>query len=450
MNNPSMPGTGPQGGQENQTPPRWGDRPVAIGFQSGTANPAGPFGSATATPAGPFGPNQQAPFAPGQPRQVPGGKRKRGRAGKLTAFLVTVVVLGAAALGVSALRAPYVLEGPGPTLDVLGEANGGPVLAIDGLPTYDTSGELRMTTVSVRGGPGYHVTYWEVVRAWLDPEWDVVREEEVYPPGTTQQQVDQQGAAQMVTSQENAMARALTEIGQQVPAQLTTVGVGQGSDAEGKLEEGDVLTFISAPGRERVALEFYDSIHSFLSDTEPGTEVTLEYLRDGKPGQAKIVTRAPVNGYTGGPLLGASGSRLGIYLSVDMDLPFDVAISVDGISGPSAGLMFTLALIDKLTPGELTGGANVAGTGTLGMDATVGPIGGAPMKLAGAKRDGAEYFLLPVDNCADVTGRSPEGIQVVAVASLSEARQALEQIAAGQNGQLQTCEQATARLESQQ
>lgn len=429
-----MSGVSPQGGQENHNPPRWGDRPTAIGFQPGQPELASPFVSGHA----------------GTAHHLPGGKRK-GRKGRgLTALLVSVVVLGAVALGISTLRAPYVLEGPGPTLDVLGDANGGPVLAIDGLPTYDTAGELRMTTVSVRGGPGYHVTYWEVARAWLDPEWDVVREEEIYPPGITQQEVDQQGAAQMVTSQENAMARALTEIGQKVPAKLTAVGVGKGSDAAGKLEEGDVLTHISAPGRDRVALEYYDSIHSFLSATEPGTEVTVEYLRNGQPGKAQIRTHAPVNGHTGGPLLGASGSRLGIYLSVDMDLPFDVAISVDGISGPSAGLMFTLALIDKLTPGELTGGANVAGTGTLGMDATVGPIGGAPMKIAGAKRDGAEFFLLPVDNCADVAGRAPEGIQVVAVASLSEARQALEQIADGQTGQLQTCEQATARLESQQ
>ncbi|MDO4791910.1 MAG: S16 family serine protease [Buchananella hordeovulneris] len=389
--------------------------------------------------------------ASGQPLPAAAPARPRRKRGRGFYALLTAIIAAPLLVAVSSfVRAPYVIESPGLTLDVLGEVSGRPVVSVDGLETFQTSGELRMTTVSMRGGPGHHVTYLEVLGGWLDPDSRVIPEEEIFPQGTTQEQVDAQGAAQMVTSQENAMARALTEIGVRVPAKLAVVAAAQTSDALGKLEENDQLTFISAPGRERVALEYYDTIHSYLSKVEPGTTVTIEYLRDGKPGKVDIVTMAPVNGATGGPLLGASGSRLGIYLTVDMDLPFDVSISVGEVSGPSAGLMFTLALIDKLTPGELTGGKKVAGTGTLGMDATVGPIGGADLKIIGAKRDGAQFFLLPVDNCADVASGTPAGIQVVAVASLSEARQALESISAGDVSSLQTCAQATARLQSQE
>ncbi|WP_158020874.1 YlbL family protein [Buchananella hordeovulneris] len=380
-----------------------------------------------------------------QLQSIPSPARPRRRWRWWLAGLVTVLAAAILIFG-TFVRAPYVLYGPGPTLNVLGQDAGRDIINVSGADVFPTSGELRMTTVSQQGGPGTHLTYFQVASALLSDDWDVEREEDVFPQGTTREQISERGAAQMVSSQENAEARALTELGYQVPVTMKVVGTTNTSDAAGKLQEGDILRTIKVGDQQPAKLDTYAAIHDFLAQVEPGSVVTLEFERDGKTQTADIKTQEPINSYTGGKLLGVTGSRLGVFLTVDMDLPLDVGILVENITGPSAGMIFGLALIDKLTEGDLTGGNNIAGTGTLGMDGTVGPIGGAPQKLLGAKRDGAEYFLLPVDNCADISGRVPDGLHVYAVATLGEARQTVEGIAAGDFSRAQTCEQAIERL----
>jgi Lon-like protease len=131
---------------------------------------------------------------------------------------------------------------------------------------------------------------------------------------------------------------------------------------------------------------------------------------------------------------------VGIIVGGEYDFPVDVAIQLENVGGPSAGMMFALGIIDKLTPGELNGGEQVAGTGTIAGDGTVGPIGGIRQKLYGAKDAGATWFLAPTSNCDEVSGHIPDGLSVFSVDTLDDALAALEVIAdGGDTSTLPTC-----------
>ncbi|WP_342770126.1 hypothetical protein [Xylanimonas allomyrinae] len=143
--------------------------------------------------------------------------------------------LATAALAAAALVLPtgFVVRGPGPTEDTLGEQNDVPLVEISGATTYPPSGELRLTTVSVGGGPVSDVFAADVLAAWASPQRAVLPAEAVFPVGITQQEQQQQGQQQMTTSQQSATAAALTELGYTVPAKLTIAGAPAGSPAEG-------------------------------------------------------------------------------------------------------------------------------------------------------------------------------------------------------------------------
>src|SRR5690606_10810906 len=121
------------------------------------------------------------------------------------------------------------------------------------------------------------------------------------------------------------------------------------------------------------------------------------------------------------------------------DFPFDVTIQLDNVGGPSAGMMFALGIVDVLTPGEATGGEDIAGTGTIAGDGDVGPIGGIRQKLYGARDAGADWFLAPQENCDEVTGHVPDGLRVVSVDTLADALTAVDAIAHGDVDGLPAC-----------
>ena len=131
-------------------------------------------------------------------------------------------------------------------------------------------------------------------------------------------------------------------------------------------------------------------------------------------------------------MAGDTGSyQLGIFLATSFEFPFDVSIALDDVGGPSAGMMFALGIIDRLTPEGMTEGRHFAGTGTIDSAGNVGPIGGIAQKMVGASDAGAEFFLAPADNCGEVVGNIPAGLGVVRVSTLDEARSAVEALAAG-------------------
>jgi Lon-like protease len=136
----------------------------------------------------------------------------------------------------------------------------------------------------------------------------------------------------------------------------------------------------------------------------------------------RITTKA---GKSGGP------PRIGVEIDKKQPHPFTVSIDLDQIGGPSAGLMFTLGIIDKLQPADLTGGKVIAGTGTMDDDGNVGPIGGIPQKLVGAKKAGAQIFLVPKDNCAEALKNAVAGLPMAEVATVDDALTAIKTFTSG-------------------
>ena len=342
------------------------------------------------------------------------------------AFVMSFGMLAISVLvGVLAVMpAPYAVNGPGPTKDVLGEVNGDPLIEIEGAQTYPSTGELLLTTISGVGGPGYPAYALNVLQGWFSPSSVVRPVEEVYPQDVSQEEIDESNAGLMVSSQENASVAALTELGYEVPATLVVAGTVEGTDAEGRLEEGDVLTAVDG-----VPLPDYQTLVSHLADVEPGDTVDLTVTRHSRSIDVPIVTGEREDG----------GAQIGVYVDPSFDMPVDVDINIEGIGGPSAGTMFGLGIIDLLTPEDEAAGEVIAGTGTLDVTGAVGPIGGIRQKLAGAVRDGATWFLAPADNCGEVVGHVPDGLRVVKVATLHEAREAMVAIGAGDGDELPTC-----------
>ncbi|WP_240916048.1 PDZ domain-containing protein [Sanguibacter sp. HDW7] len=340
--------------------------------------------------------------------------------------LVTTALAVAAAI---ALPTGYVVRMPGPTFDTLG-TGGTPVIEVTGAETFPSTGQLRFTTVSALGNRDRTVPVARLVRAWLDPDEGVYPVEAIFPEGTTSEQTAQQGQAEMVTSQESATVAALRALGRTVVETLTAVSTDPEMKAYGVVLPGDVL--LALDGTPIVSFEH---LGTMLDKIEPGTTVTLRVERAGTPQDLEVVTSAGPPAQAGG----VDRSFLGV--SVDRSFETDpvVTMHIDDVGGPSAGTMFALGIMDLLTPEDETGGQIIAGTGTMAIDGTVGPIGGITYKMRGARDDGARWFLAPAENCAEAVGHVPDGMRAVKVATLDEAYDAVVAIGAGRGDTLPTC-----------
>jgi len=350
----------------------------------------------------------------------------------VSARSITVVLAGALTLvlclAMVLITPPYVIISPGPTIDTLGEVQDEPLIQISGQETHPPEGELRLTTVSTVGGPGYPATAAQVLRGWISSARTVMPREAVYNPEETAEEIQHSSEVQMASSQSTASVAALQYLGHEVPTRLTVAGATPHGPAVDVVAEDDELRWIEVEG-ERTEIVDFPTLTGVLDETPPETTVTLGITRDGAAEEVEVVTMSNDEG----------GSLLGIYLLSDADLPFDVSFVIENIGGPSAGLMLALGIIDLLTPGSLAGEEIVAGTGTMGLDGEVGAIGGIRQKLAGAKRDGAQWFLAPVGNCAETVGYVPAGLTVVAVATLDEAHEAVAAIGEGRGEELPQC-----------
>ena len=340
---------------------------------------------------------------------------------QLTLFIAVSGVLVAAVAAVL-LPVPYVILSPGPTLNTIGKGPAGrSLIQIAGHPTYPTAGHLNLVTVSFQGGPSDSLNVFAALRAWLTPHEAVVPEQELFGPGQTQQEVIKQDTQQMASSQQTATAAALCALGISFKTVDTIATVAKGFPAAGVLRRGDVITAVDG---KPVTCKM--SSAPMIRARPPGAPVTLTIARTvGGHRVIKVVhlkTRA-----TGGHAV------VGVSVSESYVFPFPVKIRVGDIGGPSAGLMFALGIVDKLTPGNLTAGKFVAGTGEISADGTVSPIGGIQQKMVGARQAGATVFLTPAANCADTSGAVPRGMRLVKVSTLAGAMSALKALAAGRS-----------------
>ena len=332
-----------------------------------------------------------------------------------------VVLLSAVA---ALLPVPYVALEAGPVTNTLGSVGKTQLIRIDGRETYPVSGNLDLTTVHVLGGPGSQLGLVTALRGWLDDGIAIVPEDTVYPPGETAKEAEKESAAEMRDSQENATTAALHELG--IPVEITSFvqDVPAGSPSTGKLEKGDELVAIDG-----TPVAGGTQLRELITAHDPGDEVQVTVRRDGAERTETITTEKAEDGR----------AIVGITTRDEADYPFTVDISLEDVGGPSAGLMFALGIVDKLTPGSLTDGAHIAGTGTIDDTGHVGAIGGITQKMIGAERAGATVFLAPAGNCDEARKTVPDGLRLVKAGTLSSAVSSLEQLAEGRTEGLPHC-----------
>jgi PDZ domain-containing protein len=307
---------------------------------------------------------------------------------------------------------PYVALRPGPTFNTLGVVAGKTVVDIKGTQTYPTSGHLNMTTVSVVD----NVTLYGALALWISASSELLPRDEIFPPALSEQQVEKQNKEMFQGSEANAKVAALRYLG--YPTKVVVGQLVPNGAANRKLAAGDRL--LAVDGHLLLSAQ---QVVDLLGGSHPGQVAEVRFQRgDSPPQQAAITLGAgtqPGRGY------------LGIGVTEAPDVNFTIDITLIDVGGPSAGLMFALAIVDKLTPGALTNNTFVAGTGEIAPAGQVGPIGGIPLKMIRAREAGASVFLVPAENCTEAVQRAPAGLRLVRVGTLADAVHALDAIRAG-------------------
>ncbi|MCK0111110.1 PDZ domain-containing protein [Ornithinimicrobium sp. F0845] len=344
--------------------------------------------------------------------------------------LAVLLVVGMALLNL--VTVDKVLYRPAGVHDTLGEMNGQPVVHVEGLETYPTSGTLDFLTIILDGGPRSDVTAWDWLMATLDPAVDIYDVNDVYPPNVTAEQIQEENVQLMTRSQLGAAVVALRAIGVEVPEQVKVGQIITNAPAGDALEVNDEILEVGG-----TAIAVPDDVSDRLQDFEPGDVVPFVLIRDGE----RLEVDVPTGEADPSPQDPDAEPRtiIGVYLASDFDLPYEVTIDAGNVGGPSAGMMFSLAIYDKITPGELTGGLRFAGTGTISSDGSVGGIGGIRQKMWAAERAGVDYFLAPAANCDEVVDRIPDGLQVAKVENFQQARDIVESLGEGEDVDLPQC-----------
>ncbi|MGB3370026.1 MAG: PDZ domain-containing protein [Rhodococcus sp. (in: high G+C Gram-positive bacteria)] len=332
------------------------------------------------------------------------------RIATLVAALVPVVVLGVVG---TVITVPFAALGPGPTYNTLGDADGAPVVQIDGVDVDPTTGHLNMTTVAVRD----QLNIFEAFGFWASGRQGLVPREEVYPPDKTKEEVQEGNQADFEQSEDSAELAALHHLG--LPIVLVVGAVAPDGPAAGLLNDGERLVSVAGEPVDSVT-----AVRESVSARSPGDTIDIVVEKDGITRTESIVLGARPDD--------AQRGYLGVTPAEKPDVPFTVKFNLADVGGPSAGLMFSLAVVDKLSPGELSNGDFVAGTGTIDSNGVVGPIGGIPYKLIAAREAGATTFLVPASNCDEAVQNAPDGLRLVKVDSLDGAIDSLEAIGVGE------------------
>lgn len=329
--------------------------------------------------------------------------------------LVPIVVFGVL---LAVVTVPFVSLGPGPTFDTLGEYDGKQIVHIEGTQTHPTSGHLNMTTVSQRDD----LTLGEALTLWLSGDEQLVPRDLIYPPGKSRDEVDKANNADFKQSEDSAAYAALGYL--KYPSAVTIAKITDSSPSAGKLKTGDAIDMVDGTPVANV-----EQFTTLLKSTKPGQVVTIDYRRKNEPAGVTQIT------------LGTNKDRdygfLGVSVLDAPWAPFVVDFNLANVGGPSAGLMFSLAVVDKLTNGDLAGSMFVAGTGTISADGKVGQIGGITHKMVAARAAGATVFLVPAKNCYEAASDNPSGLRLVKVETLGQAVDALHAMTSG--GQPPSC-----------
>jgi Lon-like protease len=335
--------------------------------------------------------------------------------------LVTIAALVIVTIACSALvTVPYYAIAPGDARSVNDR------ITITGVETFPPEGRQKFVTVGVP-----KLTALGAVLGWIDPHTEVFAEDRVLQ-GLTEEENRRENLRLMGYSKDFATYVALRRLG--FPVAISGGGVsidslcmevsddGQTCLAESPaaevLEPGDIIV-----GIDDTSIHLTPDISVALQGRSPGDDVEVTVIREKE--ELPPMTATLTEGENGRTILGIIPNPSPPE-NIEFTFPFDVTINSGQVGGPSAGLAFTLALLDELTPGELTGGVSVAATGTISPSGQVGDIGGLPQKTVAVLRSGAKMFLVP-KNEVEQAERVAEGtdLQVVGVSTLDEALEAL-------------------------
>ena len=316
---------------------------------------------------------------------------------RVTAAVGVLALIGLV-FAINFYRLPVIALSPGPMEDVLAR------LKVEGSRVYDSEGKLYLTSVGIDDD----VRFYEALLDMANRDVQLLPRAELYPEEQDSAEVDKENAALMDRSKETASVVALREVGYEIePSGVEVTQVVAGTPADGRLRAGDRI--LDADGRSVASTE---EVRAAISRHEIGERVAFRIDRDDTEKNVSVQVRE------------ADGQpRVGILLrDLFPDLPVKVSIETqNNIGGPSAGLMFTLSIIDKLTPEDLTGGRRIAGTGEIALDGGVLPVGGVAEKLIAVRRLGVTTFLIPAENCDSVRGQVPDGLRLVKVSTINDA-----------------------------
>ena len=316
---------------------------------------------------------------------------------RVTAAVGVLALIGLV-FAINFYRLPVIALSPGPMEDVLAR------LKVEGSRVYDSEGKLYLTSVGIDDD----VRFYEALLDMANRDVQLLPRAELYPEEQDSAEIDKENAALMDRSKETASVVALREVGYEIePSGVEVTQVVAGTPADGKLRAGDRI--LEADGR---AVASTEEVRAAITRHEVGERVAFRIDRDDTEKNVSVQVRE------------ADGQpRVGILLrDLFPDLPVKVSIETENnIGGPSAGLMFTLSIIDKLTPEDLTGGKRIAGTGEIALDGGVLPVGGVAEKLIAVRRLGVTTFLIPAENCDSVRGQVPDGLRLVKVSTINDA-----------------------------
>lgn len=355
---------------------------------------------------------------------------------------VSAVATCALLAGAFVLPSSYVKEGPGPLFDVLGTYQEKEVIEVSGAPSYKTFGKMNMTTVSVSGGPYTELSGAEAFYGWLafDGNRSLVVPTDALYPHVSHEQATAATGAQMADSQTQAKVAAMRQLKMAVAEKVQVLSTVEGSPAASALKADDRIVKV---GEKQI--ETLTDVPKAVNASN-GSPIDVAVERDGKQQTFRLT-----------PVRSSDDSRwiLGAGLKQSYDLPAHVQYNLDGVGGPSAGLMLALGTVDKLSEGTLladedAGGdpyrSYISGTGTIDANGKVGAIGGIKYKILATGRYGARYFLAPKENCDSIVkmqaqdpdlfnyyhaGQVSGTMTVIPVSTLDEAVKTVEAIKSG-------------------
>ncbi|RRD61825.1 PDZ domain-containing protein [Leucobacter sp. OH1287] len=347
-----------------------------------------------------------------------GDPQKAGRRHKRVVMILLYGLLAALPF----LPSPYLVEQPGPVLNTLGEveteSGTEQILQFDESATvYPSAGTLNLLTVTISGNKEYPRSWGSLLFAAFDKSQHIVPVAEYYGEDESSADREKLNNALMESSQNSAAAAAQRELGMDVPTKIEVVNVNQEFGAAGLIHEGDFITEIA--GEPILGIAQLQQLVQQSADKP--LELTVERAETR---EVETVSVKPQLYDDRIWLIGVSGKN--VYQA-----PVTVKYAIDRIGGPSAGMIFSLAIIDELTEGELTGGKIVSGTGTIDDTGRVGPIGGLTQKLYAASRADTDLFLMSAENCHDLPAEIPGDMDIAVVSTLHEAHEAVKNYAAG-------------------